>query len=620
MRKVVSTILVTTFISSTIATPTLVLAQDKKPTQTEDKKEPTEEEKKEQERIKSVMDEGSKKGEELGKQHGEKKGKRDAINENKFDWEKAYKELGDITKFLVTGGSSEYLKGFLEGFKKGFEKAYGDAYMEILTKKIEVNFGVAKEMGERDAISDFNKGLTLDTKRNGLTDKEIISKFKIEAENESLIEEFIVLFRVEYEEAYKEKFWNLRTESIGEKHGAGYTAGENLGKLQGSQIGNQDFITPGKSNDWEREFRKFELQKSLEDRYFLYREPDDYREGFVIGFREGFRDGYTKAYQKTNIEVAEKNINYHKVSMFEETIEFEEVKTDYEKGQEKDNKFNNGELYIPEGTFYRETYIGLAKQRETFNYHNFRYEPATHVYSIIVGGDYGFIDLRKPIKLTIPFYDDGAGRGGIYQYINGQWRYLYTEVSEYGKLSTEIPATRYTGGQYAIFIDEEYRPLEDIGISWAHKELKTFARRHYINGNGEGKFNPSYNISRADFLTILGRVAGWKSSGIYNNTSKFPDVANNAYFKDMVNYATNNGYVSGFPDGTFKPYNAISYREIEWVMRKVLNDPQFKWDIYADKMLREKSTQSKGAKDKTQAITKAEIIYMLHELQKENKL
>lgn len=50
----------------------------------------------------------------------------------------------------------------------------------------------------------------------------------------------------------------------------------------------------------------------------------------------------------------------------------------------------------------------------------------------------------------------------------------------------------------------------------------------------------------------------------------FKDVKENAWYGDAVNYCAENGYVSGYNDGSFKPNNTITRAELAAVMNKML--------------------------------------------------
>lgn len=104
--------------------------------------------------------------------------------------------------------------------------------------------------------------------------------------------------------------------------------------------------------------------------------------------------------------------------------------------------------------------------------------------------------------------------------------------------------------------DEIYR-LNSLGI---------------INGYTDGTFKPDANITRAEFAVIALSAAGLKSSSdaLKGNQSVFPDVATGDWYNGWVNLAYSQGFMKGYPDGTFKPNNNITYAECITVLVRIL--------------------------------------------------
>ena len=51
-----------------------------------------------------------------------------------------------------------------------------------------------------------------------------------------------------------------------------------------------------------------------------------------------------------------------------------------------------------------------------------------------------------------------------------------------------------------------------------------------------------------------------------------PDVPENAWFADSVRYVMQAGYMTGYPDGTFKPYQNVNRAELAEIIRRVKNE------------------------------------------------
>lgn len=600
MKKTISVILLSSVIATTVlSTPMSLFAAEEKP-QSNTGKTSEETEKEEQEERNNGKEYGTK----LGLETGNIKGKKDALNGESYDWEKRYLEMGNIVPPYDASKDNNYIDGFKEGFKEAFEKGYGAGYIDVMTDRYDAQVikDIAEEMGIQDAISDFYNKLPIDGLRHLLTDEEIIKKFDLSGENPAYLEVFLVIFKHEYDLKYKEKYRELRNDDF-MIDAAGYKAGKEVGTKMGDAVGKMAFVTPTAKNDWEKALKTFEKQQSLEQRYFLDREPEQYKTSFITGFREAFRIAFNAAYQQANIDISMNNINFVNVSMLPEELKF--IPSD---GVGK----AGGTLKIPSATFYQETHIGVSMERDSFNYKNNKYTPATHIYNVAVANNDERIKLNKSLDLDLVYL--GVQRAGIYQLIGSEWRYQYTTVTD-GNLHTEIPEGMYRGGRYAIFIDEDYVPILDIRSHWAQKELYTFLRRDYIKGDQNQKYNPNAKMNRGEFLTLLGSVFNWNVKDADNSSVKFADEDKFGAYKNSINYAHNMGYVGGHKDGTFRPNDQITYNQIEWILRSVLQDQKFTWDTYEKMMKTERFTISDSVKGKHKPVSRGEIVYMLYEIQ-----
>ncbi len=85
----------------------------------------------------------------------------------------------------------------------------------------------------------------------------------------------------------------------------------------------------------------------------------------------------------------------------------------------------------------------------------------------------------------------------------------------------------------------------------------------YENGLFKGisptEFGPEVTMTRAMFVTVLGRLAGVDVSG-YTNVS-FEDVVPGEYYAPYVEWATQNGIIMGYGDGTFGVNDQITIEQ-----------------------------------------------------------
>jgi len=92
---------------------------------------------------------------------------------------------------------------------------------------------------------------------------------------------------------------------------------------------------------------------------------------------------------------------------------------------------------------------------------------------------------------------------------------------------------------------------------WAARELQKWKDYGIINGYPDGSLKPDKEITRAEFVVILGRVFNFgKRSDI-----TFKDVSGKAFYREALSGAFAAGIVSGTGNGLFMPDRPISREE-----------------------------------------------------------
>ncbi len=102
--------------------------------------------------------------------------------------------------------------------------------------------------------------------------------------------------------------------------------------------------------------------------------------------------------------------------------------------------------------------------------------------------------------------------------------------------------------------------------SWYNTAVSTLSSMGIITGYPDGTFRPNAAITRAEFAAIAARFDnnGDKAA------AKFSDIANH-WAKDEISIAYNNGWITGYPDGTFGPQRDITRAETMTLVNRVLN-------------------------------------------------
>lgn len=99
-------------------------------------------------------------------------------------------------------------------------------------------------------------------------------------------------------------------------------------------------------------------------------------------------------------------------------------------------------------------------------------------------------------------------------------------------------------------------------------QIEQLATLGVVKGNPDGSFKPDATINRAELLTLLYRAAN--TIPATPRSSCFKDVPVGEWFSAVVCDAAANGYVGGYPDGTFQPARTVNRVEALKMIHTVL--------------------------------------------------
>ena len=102
--------------------------------------------------------------------------------------------------------------------------------------------------------------------------------------------------------------------------------------------------------------------------------------------------------------------------------------------------------------------------------------------------------------------------------------------------------------------------------SWYNTAVSTLSSMGIITGYPDGTFRPNAAITRAEFAAIAAR---FDNDGD-KTAAKFSDIATH-WAKNEISIAYNNGWITGYPDGTFGPQRDITRAETMTLVNRVLN-------------------------------------------------
>ena len=116
---------------------------------------------------------------------------------------------------------------------------------------------------------------------------------------------------------------------------------------------------------------------------------------------------------------------------------------------------------------------------------------------------------------------------------------------------------------------------------WYNTAVSTLSSMGIITGYPDGTFRPNAAITRAEFAAIAAR---FDTNGD-KTAAKFSDIATH-WAKDEISIAYNNGWITGYPNGTFGPQRDITRAETMTLVNRVLNrQPETEDDLLPNMMV-----------------------------------
>jgi sortase (surface protein transpeptidase) len=135
-----------------------------------------------------------------------------------------------------------------------------------------------------------------------------------------------------------------------------------------------------------------------------------------------------------------------------------------------------------------------------------------------------------------------------------------------------------------------------------------------VEGYADGAFRPEASINRAEFTKIITEAY---YPGQANGSDCFPDVKTE-WFAKYICFSKDIHFISGYPDGSFKPANEINFVESAKILAnaqgfEITPDPDFWFKPYVEKLAQANAIPT-SIKSFSQNITRGEMAEMVYRL------
>lgn len=130
----------------------------------------------------------------------------------------------------------------------------------------------------------------------------------------------------------------------------------------------------------------------------------------------------------------------------------------------------------------------------------------------------------------------------------------------------------------------EFIPFPFVDVPedmWCRAEVEYVWKHELMKGVTETTFEPNSGMTRAMFITVLYRMAG--SPSVEGMTEPFADVAENFWAYDAIVWGYNEGIIKGFTETAFEPNRIIDRAQIVTMLYRYEGSPAVEGELeFAD--------------------------------------
>lgn len=109
--------------------------------------------------------------------------------------------------------------------------------------------------------------------------------------------------------------------------------------------------------------------------------------------------------------------------------------------------------------------------------------------------------------------------------------------------------------------------VEDIAGHWAREVITDWLSEGLAQGYPDGNFKPDSPINRAEFIALINKAFDFTEG----EENTFLDIQETDWYSDAIKVAIAAGYIGGYPDGTMKPKESITRQEVAIIISKITN-------------------------------------------------
>ena len=236
------------------------------------------------------------------------------------------------------------------------------------------------------------------------------------------------------------------------------------------------------------------------------------------------------------------------------------------------------------------------------------------IESFKLGNYTGSIDGNRNITVTVPYGTDVTGMIATFTTSVGATIQVGSENSGVALIS-DVTSVNYTNPvklyvtsesgnvtrMYTVTVEEGVSFSDVTAGAWYYENVMGAAENGYVSGYPDGTFKPMQSVTRAEFASMIAKAMGYDSDP--DAGSAYPDVADDHWAKAAINFCAQNDIINGYDDGTFQPNKAITRQEAASILRNA-----FELTETTDELFPDDSAIAGWAKESVYLVKAAELM------------
>ena len=238
------------------------------------------------------------------------------------------------------------------------------------------------------------------------------------------------------------------------------------------------------------------------------------------------------------------------------------------------------------------------KSQKTYNFDLTWEEPETEadILTFSLDGYTGTVDNSDRENRTItvnnvPYGTDLTGM--IAEFTTTPNAKVYLTNAQGVLLESGVTSVNYTNPVLLYVLSEDglnsnsYTVTINMGLTfsdinstqWWYDDVVAAANNGYIHGRGNGVFDPTGEITRAEFATMIANAMNYEDKP--ESPAAFTDV-NGHWAEDAINFCAENGIIDGYADCSFRPDQTITRQEVAAILARAFDLVEESNEKYTD--------------------------------------